>query len=258
MKICSHCGAINSDNKFFCVDCNEKLDEAISESEQNRVEKQIDSNIENLYNDNDPLFVSRTDKIFGIVSCVCAVLSLAVLVIGLATKRDLSLLLLGFLFSALAAVEAFFPQINWCIEKLRLSFIISNPEDAEPGTFYRACRKFSIMLCTAVGIVLLIISVLSFKNPPVVQYITQIASDKTVGTSSLSEDYIVANTEKWQAIIDSGDYAVGEFLDELQNANQTGLEEVLMMEAINEIKGCNLNTCLGKDRFLLDYYFFAN
>ena len=114
------------------------------------------------------------------------------------------------------------------------------------------------MLFTCLGIVLLLTSIISFKNPPVVKYISEIASDKTVGTSSFSGDYIDANKDKWQEIISSGDYAVGEFLDELKNAKDTGLEEILMMEAINEIKGSNLNTSSGKDRFLLDYSYFVN
>ena len=48
MKVCSKCGAINSDGKFFCVDCGEKLDDSLSENEQKRVEQKIDSNLENL------------------------------------------------------------------------------------------------------------------------------------------------------------------------------------------------------------------
>lgn len=163
MKICDKCGALNSDNRAFCVDCNEKLGDSISQREQDRIKQSIDSSLDALYNDKDPLYVSRLDKLMGIISLIGALASVILLGVGLFFKRDFGFLWLGILFFVLAAVEAFFPKLTWTIEQLRLSFSISNSEDAEPSAFYKVCRKASIFLATIIGIVLLLTAVADFR-----------------------------------------------------------------------------------------------
>lgn len=55
-------------------------------------------------------------------------------------------------------------------------------------------------------------------------------------------------------IIASGNYAVDTFVEELENADGTGLEEVLMMEAINQITGDQISYS-AKDDFLFSFYY---
>lgn len=164
MKVCKKCGALNSDNRFFCVDCHEKLGDAVSEREQDDIEQSIDTALENLYNDNDPLYVSRFDKVMGGLSLVGAVASLALLVVGFVTKRDFVFLWVAVFFFALTAVEALVPKFMWSLEQLRLSFRISNSEDAEPSMFYKTSRKICIVIGAGVGSVLLVLAAMSFRS----------------------------------------------------------------------------------------------
>ncbi len=160
MKVCDKCGALNSDNRFFCVDCHEKLGDAVSEQERDKIEQSIDTTLENLYNDNDPLYVSRFHKVMGFLSLVGALASLVLFVISLVTKRDFSFLWIGILFFALTVVEALVPRFTWSLEQLRLSLII-NDSDAEPSAFYKTSRKICIVIGAGVGIALLALAMMS-------------------------------------------------------------------------------------------------
>lgn len=161
MKVCAKCGALNSDNRFFCVDCHEKLGDAVSEREQDGIEQSIDTALESLYNDNDPLYVSRFDKVMGILSLVGAVASLVLLVVGLVIKRDFGFLWIAIVSFSLATVEALVPRFIWSLEQLRLSRIINGAEDAEPSAFYKTSRKICIVIGAGVGIALLALAVRS-------------------------------------------------------------------------------------------------
>lgn len=164
MKVCDKCGALNSDNRFFCVDCHEKLGDAVSERELDNIEQGIDTALENLYNDNDPLYVSRFDKVMGSLSLVGAVVSLVLFVVGLVTERDFSFLWVAVCFFALTAVEALAPKFMWSLEQLRLSLRISNSEDADPSAFYKTSRKICIVIGAAVGLALLVLAAMSFRS----------------------------------------------------------------------------------------------
>ncbi len=256
MKICTKCGAYNSDERFFCVDCNEKLGGKLSAADERRMRDKVDEKLEEMYNRNDPLFVSRLDKALGIASLIGALCSLILLVIDKLTPRGFDLLWFGTLFFLLAAVEALVPKVTWAIEKLRLSFLISDADNAEPSGFYITCRKIAIVISAAVGAVILAVNLLNFRHPPIRQYISDIAATDSV--SSHSSDYIAANPEKWEAIIRADDYAIEIFLVELKKAESTGLEERLMMDAIIEISGReDLLYYTDKDDFLFVYNAFA-
>lgn len=62
MKICCKCGAHNSDERFFCIDCNEKLGSSLSKAEEAKINEDINESLENMYNKRDPLHVSKFDK----------------------------------------------------------------------------------------------------------------------------------------------------------------------------------------------------
>ncbi len=254
MKVCGKCGALNSDNRFFCVDCHEKLGDAVSERERNDIEQDIDTALENLYNDNDPLYVSRFDKVMGFLSLVGAAASLALLVVGFVTKRDFGFLWVAIACLVLAAVEALVPRFTWSLEQLRLSRIINGAEDAEPSAFYKTSRKICILIGAGVGIAVLLITVLDFRHPPIVAYISDIAATESVAMSSNLKDYIDANPEKWEEIIAAGDYAVNVFIDKLEAADTTGLEKLLMIKAITAIKGDGTVPYSDKDEVLFDLY----
>ncbi len=194
MKICEKCGAVNSDNRLFCLDCNEKLGDSVSKYEQERIEQSIDTRLENLYNDNDPLYVSLFDKVMGCISLVGILVSAVLIAVGFFTKREFGFLWFVVLLFALTAVEAFVPKLTWSIERLRLSFLISNSEDAEPSSFYKICRKASILITAGIGIVLLVFAIMDFRYPP----ISDESKKQVVIKRGSSYDYIETNPEKWE------------------------------------------------------------
>ena len=257
MKICEKCGAVNSDSRTSCVDCGERLGAALTPIEEVKIEQSLDNKLEKLYNNDDPLYVSRFDKIVGGISLVGLAAGIILLIISAVTRRETALLWLGAIFFILSAVEAFIPQFNWAIEKMRLSFIIGNPYDATPSAFYKFSRKAAILIAAVTGIIMISLSASNFRHPPVIKYISDIANNKSAALSSNTADYINASPEKWEKIIGGGDYTVSVFLGELENAGSTGLEENLMMVAISEITGKENLSFAGKDAFLFSYYTYG-
>lgn len=253
MKICSKCGAHNSDERNFCVDCGEKLGDKLSAVDEQQMCDNMDEKIEEMFNSNDPLYVSKSDKILGLVSLVGVLCSLILIIIGKVTERSYDFLWFGILFFLIAIIEAFVPKFTWLLEKIRLSLTISDADNAEPSGFYRVCRKVAIIISVTVGIAMLTINLLDFRHLPIRKYISDIASTESVGISSHTSDYINANSEKWEKIINEKNYTIEIFISELEKADSTGLEEQLMIEAIIEISGKENMTYTNKDDFLFAY-----
>lgn len=257
MKICAKCGAYNSDGRIFCIDCNEKLGDKLSSFEEQEARDDVNEKIEKMYNRKDPLYVSNFDKAMGAVSLIGVLCSLILVVIGKITQRSFDFLWVGIIFFLLACIEAFVPKVTWAIEKIRLSFFISDADNAEPSGFYIACRKVTIAISVLVGIVILAVSFLDLRHPPLRKYISDIAATESVAMSSHTRDYISANPEKWQKIIKADDYTVEIFISELEKAEDTGIEEMLMIDAIIEISGRKDISYTNKDDFLFAYYTYG-
>ena len=236
MKICDSCGAYNSDDRGFCVDCGEKLGDKISEKAEKELDRKMNEISEKMYNKTDPLYVSVFDRTVGTVSLVCLLLLFIICAAALFRQQSVIFSVYGFICLILSAVEAFFPKVNWEIEKFRLSFRISNPDDAEPSDFYRIMRKLSEIILCAVGIAVLAVGIFAVSRPPVVKYINIIAEDGPA-ISSHTKDYINSNPELWEKIIDGGSYTVDTFIEELEKSGESGLEEKLMIQAVCEIEG---------------------
>ena len=66
MKICTKCGAYNSDDRKFCVDCSEKLGNVLSASEERQMRDNLNKRMDEMYNRNEPLYVSKFDKAIGV------------------------------------------------------------------------------------------------------------------------------------------------------------------------------------------------
>ena len=155
MKICDKCGAFNSDDRMFCVDCNETLGEKISNAQEQKVRASISEQISELYNKKDPLYVSRFDKIMGIVALVGMTASLVLMIISIFTQIDIKIPLCALIFFLISVVEALIPKIMWELEKLRLSFTITGTDGLEPSDFYLKGRKIGIMSGIVLGAIML-------------------------------------------------------------------------------------------------------
>lgn len=158
MKICKKCGAHYSDDKIFCIDCNEKLSDKLSASEEQEMRENLNRQIEEMHNKRDPLYVSKFDKVIGWISLVGAATALAFVLIRMFTGQKIDFLLYSILFFLLSSVEALVPQISWELEKLRLSFTINGADYAEPSDYYLIGRKIAIISMAVIGIAALIIS----------------------------------------------------------------------------------------------------
>ncbi len=257
MKVCSECKAYNSDERSFCVDCGEKLGYSISKFEEGIISEKISETTESLYNDNDPLYVSAFDKIIGITSIVGLLIMIVLCIVSFFRHQTVSFALLSFIFFGISAFVALCPQIDWAIEKHRLSFTISNPDDAEPSDFYKFSRKFSETVLCILGIAVIILMIISLSKPPVIKYIDKIANDLDSQIYSYTLSGIKENPELWEKIISGGDYSVEQLLEELESSNTTGIREQLMIAAIIEIENID-NDFYYTDKadFLAKYYLY--
>ena len=113
MKVCAKCGAHNSDERSFCVDCNEKLGDKLSTLEEQQMRNNVNKKIEEMYNSKNPLYVSVFDKIIGVVSLIGLLCSLVLVVINKVTERSFEFLWIGVIFFLLASIEAFVPKLTW-------------------------------------------------------------------------------------------------------------------------------------------------
>ncbi|MDR0964240.1 MAG: hypothetical protein LBM60_06465 [Clostridium sp.] len=170
MKKCHKCGAIQSDDRFYCVDCNERLKDRIPDDEAKLIEKELEDRIENLKNGAEPLHVSSADKIVGFASLIGINVIIVFLIIfrsnlGKVPESVFSIYSI-FLF-VLCSVTALVPKIGWALDKFRLHFIVNNADDAQPSDFYRAARKISIYFCFTCALFLMVFSLLNLMNPPI-------------------------------------------------------------------------------------------
>ncbi len=160
MKICEKCGAHNSDDKMFCVDCNEKLGNKLSASQERKIREEVSGQIDAMYNKKDPLYVSSFDKIIGAISAVGLMTTLVLMLLSGLTHQDIKILLCAGIFLLVAVIEALVPQVSWTLEKVRLSFTVLAADDLEPSDFYLKGRKIGIVCAVAFGIIMLVASFL--------------------------------------------------------------------------------------------------
>lgn len=165
MKICSKCGAQQSDNRVFCIDCGEKLGKTISKDDEEKLEKRVKQKIDKMYKDSDPLYVSLRDKIIGYSGLAVVVLTILLMIIFNDNEYVFIAGLFSIMFLLASSINSLIPKIIWEFEKLRLSFTISSTDDIQPSDFYTYCRKFSVWLFFIIGLLLFIYLIISIIYP---------------------------------------------------------------------------------------------
>jgi len=158
MKICDKCGAQQSDKRNNCIDCGNALGNPLSESELREVESEIRDKIDRSYNASDPLYVSRADKIIGILSLTGIITAIIFMFIYRQNVPELFLTIILFTF---CAVNSLIPKINWTLEKIRLYFLIHDADDLHPSYFYFIMRKITLWVSFFIAITFLMISILN-------------------------------------------------------------------------------------------------
>lgn len=255
MKICNNCGAYNSDERMFCVDCNERLLDEINTELQKELNAKSDAVIEKLLNKKDPLYVSLYDKIVGIA---CIIFSSLLLVLGFVLMfkdRGTSIPFYLIIFGVVGALEAFLPQISWELEKLSLSFKVNNIDDLTPSSFYLIGRKIGATVCLIICLVGVVFTAKEAVHPPVIK-IADTLSYAVVDYTSPTVEQIIENfPEEWGEIISGGGYTVSKYLGHLKKCNFIGKREQLMIKAIIEIEDLDMdfNGYTDISHFIADY-----
>ena len=255
MKVCQKCGAYNSDERVFCVDCNERLSDKINSAEQKVIEDKIDANIEKLYNKKDPLYVSVFDKIIGFG---CIVFSLLLLILGVALMfkdRGSMFPFTLIIFGIIGALDALLPQLGWELEKLSLSFRVNDVDDLTPSSFYLSGRRIAITVCLIICIIGAVFTAKEVVHPPVIQ-IADTLSYSVVDGEILTVEEIKENFPKeWDEIISGGGYTVYEYLGHLKKSYFIGERERILIEAIIEIRDLDMDSSdyNSLNEFIMDY-----
>ncbi len=255
MKLCKKCKAHNSDIRQYCIDCDTFLGDSISKEEELIIKNDIDKKMDKLYHRDDPLYVDKYDKVMGMISIAGVFVLILLVIIMLLTKRETEYSVIGIFAFIVAIPIALFPKLGWGIEKIRLSFIISNTDDVTPSYFYFISRKLSTLIVVIFGIVIIILSTVSLFKPPIVKYINEIAYNPEIAVYSHTKAYIDAKPNLWSEIIENENYSVSVLIRELEKASETGLREQLMIDAIIEITGINDDQIINSKEDLIFIYY---
>jgi len=166
MKICSKCGVQQSSDRVFCVDCDNKLGDSISDIEKQKIETETKNKIDKMNEETYQPNVSAFDKIVGFVSLLGLITTIIFMILYKKNVERVPETIYTILFFAISLLFAFFPKAIWAVEKFRLSFTINNYDDAEPSGFYLFMRKALVVCCFIFAIILLIVTIINLINPP--------------------------------------------------------------------------------------------
>lgn len=79
MKKCRKCGAVRGDGRSTCIDCGSILDSSVGENEKADIEADFDDKLDDMTERTDDFYVSRVERILGIICIVVAVAGLVIL-----------------------------------------------------------------------------------------------------------------------------------------------------------------------------------
>lgn len=156
MKICLKCGAQQTDNRNFCIDCGEKLGKSIPKKEAENIKLQTEDKIDKLYNKNDTLSVSVPDKIIGLSAIIGAIAASILSIIFKDNSANTPYAVSSVLLFIYCALNALLPKMMWTIEKVRLSFTIKAADNAIPSSFYLIMRKIAVYGCFIFAVIFLV------------------------------------------------------------------------------------------------------
>ncbi len=157
MKQCKKCGAIQKNQNRVCIDCGEQLGTPLSKEEEANLNNKISKKIEKLSNSGDFFYVSRVDKIVGIMLIIGALTALLFKIIGgTGLGEHAAFLILVIIFMSLEAIDILFPHFMWELYKLKFIFAISNVDDMQPSDLQIYLRRIIAYLVSFVGYIYLI------------------------------------------------------------------------------------------------------
>ena len=170
MKICAKCGAQQSDERIFCVDCGDRLGDSLPPQAEQIIYEKTRETVDKLYNSEDPLHVSIFDRIIGYISLGGLAASLVCTVIirfgDDESPNAFSASFTAAVFFLCAALDALVPNLLWSLERFRLSFTMDGTENLSPSSFYTKMRRFGICLLFVIGVVALMFALQFMLTAP--------------------------------------------------------------------------------------------
>ena len=79
MKKCDNCGAVQGNDRIFCVDCGERLGRPMSTAEAQAHEAEMSGTLSRMAERTEDFYVSPAARVLGIVSILCAMLLILML-----------------------------------------------------------------------------------------------------------------------------------------------------------------------------------
>ncbi len=156
MKICEKCGARQSARRTVCIDCGTRLGAPLTPEREQEERLAAAQEIDRLDRLSDPLRVTTADRIAGILGgagCVAAL----VLSARWTERGAAGIFVVAAFFLALGALFLLVPRVPWFLERIRLSFIVEEGQEAEPSAVYRVLRRIGAYALLIGGIVFILL-----------------------------------------------------------------------------------------------------
>lgn len=142
MKRCEICGNYESDDQLICSRCESALGFPLSKEEEQEIRSMNDKFGKGLKAKSDPLYVSVSDKIAGVLALLGCAASIVYSIILRNMYELPPYLLLYVLAYGVVAVDAFYPNFFWILEKRTASRILDNAKITNPSAFYITRRRW--------------------------------------------------------------------------------------------------------------------
>ncbi len=163
MKICKKCGALNSNNKWFCVDCGATLPKKLSATEEKQMHTEINDQIEEMYNQKDPYYINAFDKVTGVIAILGLIAIFAFIEFSAFTNREHSLeaAVYAIAFFAVAILDSFVPHLALVFERIRLGIRFDGTEHLSyRGTPSALGKRIANVILILLGLTLLVCNIL--------------------------------------------------------------------------------------------------
>ncbi len=154
MKICSKCGAPNSDKRLVCIDCGEVLPDRLSVKEERAYRKDLEADMNDAA---DSFRLSSSDKTAGVTSIIGIIASVVVMIF---LKSAFAIFGFGAIFFfAFSAFMALAPRLLWNFKMFTLGFKFDG--EPEPNGWYSIGRIIAVWVLIVTGFCVLFMMIQS-------------------------------------------------------------------------------------------------
>lgn len=157
MKVCTHCGTVQSDDRTVCIECQAVLTEKMPEDMEKKYLKKQRKTLKRLSDKSEDLHVTPLDAAIGIASLL---MSLAAIIMSATGYSENALLIFVAVAGIPTAAAALLPKLLFSIEKIFLSLKLDE-KDLTPSGYYLTMRRFVIYAAFTTTLILFLMSVLA-------------------------------------------------------------------------------------------------